>query len=99
MKIGIISARAHLIQARRNHREVFSKGLSNVSVQDCHIVNNEIGKALNKLYKFGVKDKCNADRYHSASAIVKSLFVKHKTKRNETSVDNTFRIVYTNSIR
>ena len=83
MKIGIISARAHLIQARWNHREVFSKGLANVSAQDCLRVNNEIGKALNKLYKFGVKGKCNDDRYHSASAIVKSLFVNRNKARSK----------------
>jgi hypothetical protein len=35
IKIGIISARAHLLQARQNHREVFSKGLANASVVDC----------------------------------------------------------------
>jgi hypothetical protein len=81
MKIGIISARAHLVEARRNHRDVFSKGLDSVSMQDCHRVNNELGVALKKLHKFGVTGKCNDDRYFSASTIVKSLFIKDKRNR------------------
>jgi hypothetical protein len=82
IKIGIISARAHLLQARQNHREVFSKGLANASVVDCRRVNNEIGKARYKLYnKFGVIGKCNDDAYRNASVIIKSLFISRNNTR------------------
>jgi len=78
MKIGIISARMHLLQALRNHRELFSKGVGSVSIKDCQQVNNEIGLAIKKLSRFGVKGKCNKDRYLNASIVVKSLFVERK---------------------
>ncbi len=81
MKIGIISARMHLLQALRNHRELFSKGVASVSTKDCQHVNNEIGLAIKKLTRFGVKGKCNKERYLNSSVIVKSLFVKHKRNK------------------
>lgn len=78
MKIGIISARMHLLEARRNHRILFANGPAVVSHQECRKVNDEIGKARQKLSVCGVRGKCNDVAYKNASSAVKSLFLQKK---------------------
>jgi hypothetical protein len=77
---GIISARMHLWSARRNHRKLFSKGLINISHIDCKRVNDDIGIALKKLSRLGIKGRCGDYRSKNASLAVKSLYLQ-KVKR------------------
>jgi len=78
MKIGVISARMHLLEARRNHRILFANDSAVVSHQECRKVNGEIGAARRKLSLCGVCGKFNDVEYKNASEVVKSLFLQKK---------------------
>jgi len=83
VKIGVISARMHLLEARRNHRILFVNGSAVVSSDECRKVNDQIGAARRKLYLFGVCGKCNDVAYKNASEVVKSLFLQKKRQHKK----------------
>jgi len=74
MKIGLISARAHLVSAIRKHREVFRNWESG-GWPDQHATqkaNDDIGAARSKLRGLGIGGKCNEHAYSLSSDVMRA---------------------------
>jgi len=80
VKFGIISARAHLVLAIRNHRKAFRDWGNGgwPDHQTTSMVNNDIGLARRKLNRLGIGGKCNDAAYRSAS----DMMLNHSRKRS-----------------
>ena len=73
--MGIISARAHLVQAMAAHRAAFANGYPPLDV--ARRVNDDIGKAIAKL----PEGRCNDDRYQAASRVIARMMQRPSKRR------------------